>query len=990
MRRAHSFLQTTQLAGLLGVIPLFASASVAVAQTAPAVRPDASGSTQSPTATGGGAAADTPSDTTAQPDIVVTGFRASVASAINAKRQASGAIDVIKAEDIAEFPDNNLADSIQRVPGVSINRVAGEGRNITVRGLGPGFTRVRVNGMEAQATSGASDASGGINLGRGFDFNIFASELFNAITVRKTQQAEVDEGSLGATVDLDTAHPFDVKGTTATVSAEGQYNGLRGRVDPRLVGLFSTRTKDGTLGVLVSGAYSESHKDEEEFGGGGGWDTAATNGGFCSPVGVTPVNPSPANNASFGSSATNCATGLSRPANTPANDAAYATASGANVHVPHLPRYGRVEYFQRRLGLTGSVQWQPTEHTLLTFDALYSDFKEDRQEQFLDGFSFSRALSNNGKPQMIVRDAQVFPTGDLTYGAFDNVDIRAENRLVKSETKFEQFTLHGKQDLASWWRLDGLIGVSTSNFSNPFDVTITMDRANSNGYSYDARGNSREPIINYGYDVNDPNAYTFATGSSEARVRQFFVKNQYKTAQLNSIMDVAPGFTLKLGGEYKRFTFNSMRYLRNSGELIVPQLPAGTTLADLTKQVTGFGSGMNLQGGTPTSWVVPDVEKFNQTFDLYSNLGIFQLGSADNASARGSDRGVTETTKSFYGEVDFHTDALPIPIRGDAGVRYVTTTQNASGYQLLGTSAVLVNTDRDYHRWLPSLNLTAELRPDLLLRFGASKVLSRPDLGNLSPGGSILTTGSRSVTLGNPNLEPIEASTIDVSAEWYFRRDSLLSVAFFHKSISTYVQSLQRQLPFSALGLPDSLLAGSQTVPSDLFTVSQPVNTPGGPLNGVEVNFQTALPLAFLPAWLNHFGILTNYTHVSSKINYILNPTTGASVVADLVGLSPNAANGTLYFDSGRVSVRGSVAYRSGFLTAIPGANVGNDVSGTHAITTVDASASFAVTDHLKLKLEGLNLTDVFTDQYVDSTRDSPSNYVHTGRQVDFGFLYKF
>ena len=129
---------------------------------------------------------------------------------------------------IAEFPDNNLAESIQRVPGVAIARDAGEGRTITVRGLGPQFTRVRINGMEAQSTTSATDSSGGANRGRGFDFNVFASELFNSITVRKTQQAEISEGSLGATVDLATSHPFDYKDkTTVAVSAQGSYNDLR-------------------------------------------------------------------------------------------------------------------------------------------------------------------------------------------------------------------------------------------------------------------------------------------------------------------------------------------------------------------------------------------------------------------------------------------------------------------------------------------------------------------------------------------------------------------------------------------------------------------------------------------------------------------------------------------------------------------------------------------------------------------------------------------
>jgi iron complex outermembrane receptor protein len=134
-------------------------------------------------------------------DIVVTGFRESLSSAINIKRNQTATVDVIKAEDIAEFPDLNLAESLQRIPGVAISRVNGEGRNISVRGLGPEYTRVRINGMEAIGTTGGTDNSGGVNRGRGFDFNIFSSDLFNSLAVRKTATADVEEGSLGATVD---------------------------------------------------------------------------------------------------------------------------------------------------------------------------------------------------------------------------------------------------------------------------------------------------------------------------------------------------------------------------------------------------------------------------------------------------------------------------------------------------------------------------------------------------------------------------------------------------------------------------------------------------------------------------------------------------------------------------------------------------------------------------------------------------------------------
>jgi TonB-dependent receptor len=169
----------------------------------------------------------------ARESVVVTGYRASLESALNAKREDNGIVDVIKAEDIAKFPDTNLAESLQRVPGIVIDRDAGEGRNITVRGLGLDFTRVRINGIEALATTGGTDSSGGNNRSRGFDFNVFASELFNSITVRKSSSADVDEGSLGATVDLQTSHPFDFKDFTATAALTPRYDSRWRLTDPR-------------------------------------------------------------------------------------------------------------------------------------------------------------------------------------------------------------------------------------------------------------------------------------------------------------------------------------------------------------------------------------------------------------------------------------------------------------------------------------------------------------------------------------------------------------------------------------------------------------------------------------------------------------------------------------------------------------------------------------------------------------------------------------
>ena len=190
-------------------------------------------------------------------EIVVTGFRQSLQAALNVKKQSVSAVDAIVAEDIAKFPDQNLAESLQRIPGISIQRDAGEGRAITVRGLGAQFTRVRVNGMETVATS--SDGATA-NRDRAFDFNVFASELFSSLVVHKTAEASLDEGSLGAVVDLNTGNPLaGNSGVHGALSVVGSYNDLSKDLGPRVAGLLSWKNDAGTFGAAVSAAYSKLH-----------------------------------------------------------------------------------------------------------------------------------------------------------------------------------------------------------------------------------------------------------------------------------------------------------------------------------------------------------------------------------------------------------------------------------------------------------------------------------------------------------------------------------------------------------------------------------------------------------------------------------------------------------------------------------------------------------------------------------------------------------
>lgn len=939
--------------------------------------------------------------------VIVTGFRASLESALNKKREDNGIVDVIKAEDIAKFPDTNLAESLQRVPGVVIDRDAGEGRNITVRGLGSDFTRVRINGIEALATTGGTDSSGGNNRSRGFDFNVFASELFNSITVRKSASADVDEGSLGATVDLQTARPFDYKGFKAAVSAAERYNDLARKTDPRAAFLLSNTWADGKVGALISGAYSKRRLYEEGFST-VRWDNGASSGGWCAPTGVTPANPTT-------STATTCgpaAQGVNRLTGTADTIAAYNDASNPNNFHPRLPRYGRLTHDQDRVGLTGAIQFRPRDGTLLTFDMMYAKLDATRQEDFLEAISFSRTAAQGGKPQTSVVSTAYAPNGALLYGTYNGVDIRAESRFDKLSTEFSQPTLTLEQDIGESIKVTAKIGRADSKFRNPIQTTTTLDALNVNGYAIDFRNNDRLPTITYPFNVMQPGgALTLVsvpqvasgtqpatitnTTSSEIRIRPQGSNNRNDVAQLNVAWEAIPdNLTVRFGPDYKKYSFDTYEFRRVNQNDTIFAPPAGTTVASLTTTLTGFGRGLNLPAGTPTSWVIPNLNAITQAYNIYCNCiisgpaggpGDFTLSSVTNGNARGNNRGVTETDTGGWLMADFSGKLAGRPLRGNIGGRYVETKVSSYGYQSTGGGS-LVTVDNSYSDFLPSANVALDVTKDFVVRLAAAKVMSRPQLGNLSPGGSISTTGTLSITTGNPLLKPFRAKTLDASFEWYFNKNALVSLGLFHKNINTYIQSLRVNVPYNQTGLPMSLLPANFTG-SEVFQVTTPVNTDGGKLSGFELNYQQ--PLNFLPGRFKNLGVLLNYTQVKSKISYLVSPTSAATITDDLLNLSPKSYNATLYYDDGRFSARVSGSQRSGFLTRVPGQN-NNDVEGKNKSLNVDASMSYKWNDKLELTLEGVNLTNQANDQFISRARNSSVVYNVTGREFMAGFRYKF
>ncbi|WP_167737538.1 TonB-dependent receptor [Sphingomonas parva] len=939
-----------------------------------------------------------PAGTAAQPeeDIVVTGFRGALQSAINAKRNSNDIVDVINAEDIADFPDANLAESLQRVPGISIERDAGEGRNITVRGLGGDFSRVRLNGLEAISATTGSTLGSTINRGRGFDFSLFASELFNSITVRKSQSAEIDEGSLGATVDLQTARPFDRKGLRGAASVQGAYYEMGKHVQPRVAALISDTFANDTIGVLVSGAYSERTVEEEAYSNTALSDFWESQQGFCPVVpgtAVTPIN-TLVTTAPFTPNCTPAPGPV--PGSTPA---AYAEVARAGVFVPRLPGYGRFVNRQKRLGLTAAVQWQPSDRTLLTIDGAYSRYDQRKNDLATNPISFNRgngtaagsltARQATGRPNMKIREAEVDETGLLRYGVFDDTDFRMTNAFERSVTHFWQVSGALRQEFGDRGVLNVLAGESRSLFKVPEFTLISFDRLDSDGFVFDSREDKRRPILNFGFDASDPANWNFINGYSDIRVQRQRVDNKFRNAKADFAWEFDQYVTGKVGFAYKRFTFETQSQSRLTSTIINAPIPAGSSVASLSQPITNFGRGLNLPEGSTTSFIVPDIDAFEAVYDYNCNcqnaLGDFRIGTA---AALGNNRFVRETDTSPYLQLDFD---LPlnetIRLRGNLGARYAWTKQFSTGF--ISAALPIVEARRSYEDFLPAANLAVEVGEDLVFRFAAAKAISRPALSNLTPGGAVSTTGNLfTSTVGNPELEPFRSNNYDASAEWYFMPGAVLQVAVFQKDLKTFAQQLLTQTTVGNSGIPASAFPAG-TDPNTPLNITNFQTTEGGRIRGLEVNYQQ--PFTFLPGFLSNFGALLNYTHINSKISYFLTANPNGPVLRDqLINVSPHSFNATLYYEKGGFSARLSGAYRKEYLRQVPLRAGLADATGSYSTFNLDAALSYDLTDNIGINIDMLNLTDQPTDFWDGKTIRDQQVFSKTGRQFFVGARFKF
>lgn len=1104
-------------------------------------------------------------DTENMETVYVTGYRASLEKSIDLKRNTAEMVDAISAEDIGKFPDSNLAESLQRLPGVAVDRDNGEGRTITVRGLGSNFTRVTLNGLQALSTAGANDSGTAPNRDRGFDFNTFATELFSQLKVQKSASAATEDGSLGATVSLSTPHPFDY-GEKFIIQAQNAWYENGKPFNPRISGLVSETFFGEKVGVLFSAAYqlrstitdsyarSPGQSDftyrgsnfTEDFKNAKGFDNVAGGllgrNGFAAPTG-SPCNGSlapyytgvvPGNNitnaaycaALSGSDPTAYAL-VNSPQGwvyTDTNTKAGSTSSkvtspGSTILIPALPTLNHQELYTRRIGLTGSVQWQADDSTLFTLDALFSNAYQDSTNYQISPIGLNRNNTNTtlltaststslstlsglftncteqlgtatqadiacpggtlnplsaqitgqqtpiayytntaygyhtngsdaiaaaiaavGRPATKLIDAKVVNPSGARYGAasylkLDNVDFRSGADQAYYTTQFEQLSLNGTHSFTDRFKVQGTLGWEHSyNHQTGLLAEVNhMDNQYANTGQYfiwDSTGGGDMPSMNFGFDVSDPANWTFVKNFSALRHYEYITDNKYRTLILDAQYELSDQLTLELGTNLRIFDFTTAYYQRGMKDVTNPAFQElGVTTAQMT-QVVNFGKGLDTASGTPTSFIVPDLRKYESVIGFncgcVNQYGDWRVTNQFNPASTGTAAqtyNVSEHSKAYFAQLDFQgINIFGNPLMGNAGLRFVTTEINSTGHALQGqpTSA-----HSSYNDFLPSINLAYNLTDDMLIRAAAAKVIARPSLGYMSPSitamsipsGVGATTGA-TMAYGNPNLKPYRAKTVDLGWEWYFDKGALLSVTGFIKWVSSNPQivlssgNLSNFLTADQLAVVQSYYAAG-TAQYDYIgndgqvTVTQALNGPGGVLEGIEAQYQQHLN--FIPAVFggDGFGVNANYTKIRSLQHYIVNSTVSNGVTTNVMsdgpwnGASPDAWNLTLYYDGPNWSARVSSAFRSGYLYLYPVAG-GSDVIGygnsplvtdfgySKNTLNVDMSASYDITDNVEATLDALNLTNQPDRRWAYVATPQVTKYASTGRSVFFGVRVKW
>lgn len=847
--------------------------------------------------------------------IVVTGIRGSLDRALQLKRETIGVVDAITAEDIGNFPDANIAESLQRITGVAIDRVNGEGRGITVRGLGPEFNTVLLNNRLLSTEGG----------GRSFSFDILSSELITGAEVYKSSEARLQEGGIGSTVILRTARPTDRAGLRFAGSVAGVHDNTSDKVTPVISGVLSHSNEDRTFGVLASLIYDKRISRLSNI---------STDGWIINQ---------------------NIDTDGDGVRDTPA-------AQGLGVAVPRTLNFTSTHNDRERIGGTFAVDYAVSDKLRFELDALYTqqitDTVTNQLGYFTDPARITNARINENRtateftvlPATATaglasdnilatnpQNARTYQIGlNAEWTVSDTLTVELDGAHSNTRNNSDQlFYVVGTRQVGvtPTFVLEGPDGLPTmTNVLAPNDLSAPRLHCCS-----ERGGRNSDTINQASMDITWENG-----GFLDSLRAGFLFTNRKKTTQIRESPEPLGCFYcgyLALAPQSLFSEFNANVLGRNLSWLTYDR--------DALVAYYGTPQAVNqVNSGATEAARAAARERFLAVYRGNNN----SLDPIDRDRGSGT---VRENTYSAYVQGEFEADLGLGRFSAMAGARLVHTDVFVTGFSVtlqdviqnpadptaavpVFSPTIPVTEQNNYTYLLPTLNFRLDVTDDISVRVAGSRTLTRPTLTRLGLSQDFVfrPPASSTVSGGNPFLRPFLAWNADIGVDYYFSRTSYASVVGFYKKLENFIVSGQQQEEF--FGLP--------------FIANRPFNSEQGEVYGAEFAVQTTFD--FLPGPLSNMGLTANYTLVKSSIRF--DPSL-SNQTFNVEGLS-DTANVILFYEDDVFMLRGAYNWRAPFLRQTFGPQ--SQPEQIVGYSQIDLSTSVKITNNASVFGEVLNLTN--------------------------------
>jgi len=960
--------------------------------------------------------------------IEVRGIRTSVIKAMDIKRSSTGIVDAISAEDMGKFPDTNLAESLQRISGVSIDRNNGEGQKVTVRGFGSSRNLVLLNGRQLANTTGD----------RSFNFDNLAAEGISGLEVYKTSQAKLATGGLGATINLNTNRPLTIGETKASVSVKmlDDSSTGKGSATPELSGIYSAVSDDGKFGASITLNYAERESGSQQAEVGTGWRTFEarqhqdwSDGANAAWGGVPYENQ------------------VNRP--DPNSDDIYS--------VPQTTIYKFEEQQRSRINSHLVLQYQIADNIRATVDGLYVEKEVDLQYNDVSAwytFAPSENVWSDGPVSSPLLYSEYYGTGSL-----QDLSMGARDSATREETKMIGFNLGWTVNENLWMEFDLHTSSAKEEPNSKYGSANTMSimARIREGAATDFTGTMPSLAVkgseNLAPEHMEVAGSWFRNDRTDIELDQAQWNGTYELNEYGSI-DFGAGFMKSVNHrreapQVQRDDWGGM----GAGEFDASQLPTASVYDQLDLDHGNFdfnheAAGWNIVD-TFYAWnfdtLVPVAESLYGQSRSDTLCGTNFCPSTNYAA--GTDRHVEEKMTSLYFQYNYEGEIGDMPFDVHLGLRYEKTKIKSTSavadiasfdswvgeteFYLTQTGEFVHQTrEADYSHTLPSLNFNLELTDDLIARAAISETISRPYYGDMSAGTSagighnLAGAGGSS---GNPGVLPLESKNFDLSLEWYYDEGSYISLAYFKKKITNAITSSPIEfIPFevntpiggdrwnaavAAVGIADKqamrqwiydnygpsesvylndsgfiVIEGVAGDPLLNFTINAPSNSANEQgYKGVELTAQHIFGDT-------GFGVIANYTFSSTEHEFD-NTFAGSLTVNPETDIS-DSANLIAFYEKDGIQVRLAYNWRDEFLRSFwentTDANINNPVY-TEAYQQLDISASYDIpsVEGLTVFLEGINITDEYTRTHGRASHQV-LNVTQTGARYALGVRYTF